>query len=240
MKIVLIALVLLLVVGGALGALAVRRRRQDAGPPPAYRRRDFLSKAERSFYRVLQQAVGRGGVVFAKVRLADLLAPAGGFGNEGYQAAFNRISAKHVDFVICGPEDLVPRLAIELDDASHRQATRQERDAFIDAACRTAGLPLMRIPAQRDYAMQQLRTELAAYLDLVPQGPRTQELPARPELAAAAAAPTGGIPTCPRCGAPMVQRTGKSGALAGKAFWGCSTFPNCHGMLPAATSTTAG
>jgi hypothetical protein len=233
MKLVLIVLVLALVLAAAV-VLAARRKRAQAGPPPAYRRRDFLSKAERSFYRVLQQAAGRGGVVFAKVRLADLLTPASGVGNEGWQIAFNRISARHVDFIICGPDDVVPRLAIELDDASHRQARRQERDDFIESACRSAGLPLLRIPAQRDYAMQQLRTELAAYLDLVPQGPRTQELPAMPQLAPAASAAASGIPSCPRCGAAMVQRTGKSGPLAGKDFWGCSSFPRCHGLLPLA------
>ncbi len=30
----------------------------------------------------------------------------------------------------------------------------------------------------------------------------------------------------------MVPRTGKSGPLAGKDFWGCSSFPRCHGLLP--------
>jgi hypothetical protein len=236
-KLVLAGLVLVAVLG-ALAYIAARRKRPAAGPPAAYRRRDFLSKAERSFFRVLQQAVGRGGLVFAKVRLADLLTPAGGVGNEGWQSAFNRISAKHVDFVICGPDDVVPRVAIELDDASHRQARRQERDAFIQAACDSAGLPLLRISAQRDYGMQQLRTELAAWLDLEPQGPRTQELPAQPGLMkpeAPAAAAAG--PLCPKCGAPMVQRTGKSGPLAGKDFWGCSNFPKCHGVLPAAMLT---
>lgn len=241
MKIVLAGLVLL-AVAGALALLAARRQRIDpeAGPPAAYRRRDFLSKAERAFFRVLQQAVGRGGLVFAKVRLADLLTPAGGIGQQGYQAAFNRISAKHVDFVICGPEDLVPRVAIELDDASHRQATRQERDAFIDAAFHSADFPLLRIPAQRDYGIQQLRAELAAYLDQepagarapLPQSLRTQELPAMPGLAQPAAAAN---PVCPRCGAAMEKRTGKSGPLAGREFWGCSSFPRCHGMLPTAT-----
>ena len=250
MKLALIALILLLLLAALAGvALVLRYTRRgpwrpagDEGPP-AYHRRDFLSKGERSFYRVLQQAVGRGGLVFAKVRLADLLTPTGGIGNQGWQAAFNRISAKHVDFVICGPEDVVPRLAIELDDASHRQASRQERDAFIEAACRSAGLPLLRIPAHRDYVIQQLRKELAEYLDQVPQGPRTQELPPQPQLAPAtavthtpAAAPSGTPgapppPACPKCGSAMVLRRGKSGPLAGKDFWGCSTYPRCNGLL---------
>jgi DNA topoisomerase-1 len=31
-------------------------------------------------------------------------------------------------------------------------------------------------------------------------------------------------PTCPKCGAPMIKRTGPRGE-----FWGCSTFPKCKG-----------
>lgn len=42
-------------------------------------------------------------------------------------------------------------------------------------------------------------------------------------------------PTCPRCGASMILRTAKHGALAGKSFWGCSTFgqTRCRGTQPA-------
>lgn len=236
MKLVLLVIVLAAVVA-AVAWMRVRGVRQGANLAVAYRRRDFLSKGERAFFRVLQQAVGRGGLVMAKVRLADLLIPAAGVGQQGWQAAFNRISAKHIDFVICGPDDVAPRLAIELDDASHRQATRKERDAFIEEACRSAGLPLLRIPAHRDYAMQELRTQLAEYIDQVPLGPRTQEVRAQPQPAPAVAVAVavkaaGAAPACPKCGAGMVLRTGKSGPLAGKEFWGCSTFPRCHGLLP--------
>jgi restriction system protein len=37
-------------------------------------------------------------------------------------------------------------------------------------------------------------------------------------------------PACPKCGSKMVQRKAKRGTLAGAAFWGCSTFPKCHGV----------
>ena len=36
-------------------------------------------------------------------------------------------------------------------------------------------------------------------------------------------------PDCPDCGKPMVRRTARQGARAGKAFWGCSGFPTCRG-----------
>ena len=33
---------------------------------------------------------------------------------------------------------------------------------------------------------------------------------------------------CPQCGSAMALRTAKSGANAGKQFWGCSSFPRCR------------
>jgi len=39
-------------------------------------------------------------------------------------------------------------------------------------------------------------------------------------------------PPCPLCGAPMRQRTGKSGV-----FWSCTRYPDCKGTLPVESST---
>ncbi len=36
---------------------------------------------------------------------------------------------------------------------------------------------------------------------------------------------------CPRCGAPMVLRTARQGARAGKQFYGCSNYPRCRGIV---------
>lgn len=39
------------------------------------------------------------------------------------------------------------------------------------------------------------------------------------------------IPPCPICGKTMVLRTAKTGKKANSQFWGCSTWPNCKGIL---------
>lgn len=48
-----------------------------------------------------------------------------------------------------------------------------------------------------------------------------------------AKAPAAAVPLCPKCGAAMVLRSSKKVGAAGKAFWGCSTFPGCRGILNA-------
>jgi restriction system protein len=40
-------------------------------------------------------------------------------------------------------------------------------------------------------------------------------------------------PTCPRCGSRMVRRLAEQGPHAGEAFFGCSRYPACRGILSA-------
>jgi restriction system protein len=54
--------------------------------------------------------------------------------------------------------------------------------------------------------------------------PAPQAAPGSPTAAAA--------PACPSCGAAMVKREARRGSNAGKAFWGCTTYPACRGTRP--------
>lgn len=38
-------------------------------------------------------------------------------------------------------------------------------------------------------------------------------------------------PVCPKCGSATKLRTARKGSYAGKAFWGCSNFPKCNGIV---------
>jgi restriction system protein len=38
------------------------------------------------------------------------------------------------------------------------------------------------------------------------------------------------MPACPKCGSTMTKRVAKQGDNSGKAFWGCSRFPDCRGI----------
>ncbi|MEZ6129980.1 MAG: DUF2726 domain-containing protein [Planctomycetaceae bacterium] len=124
-------------------------------PDLPYQRKDYLlTKAERSFLGVLQNAVGNQYLIFAKVRLADLVfIPRG---TDKRQSHFNRIQSKHIDFVLCDHDVVRPLLAIELDDSSHNRADRQERDGFVDSALAAAGLPILHVTARSGYNVQEL------------------------------------------------------------------------------------
>lgn len=41
----------------------------------------------------------------------------------------------------------------------------------------------------------------------------------------------GGVPVCPVCGKAMRRRTARSGPHEGEAFWGCTGWPECRGLV---------
>lgn len=164
----------ILVIGGLVFVLflAVKALTQRAAfvHDGRYRKREkLLTPAERSFLGVLDQVVGSDYRVFGQVRMADVLEPDPSLLRKSRQAALNRISRKHFDFILCRPNDLTIVCAIELDDKSHLASHRMERDEFVETACQSAGLPLVRIAAERTYSPTKVAEKIAEAL----QRPKT-------------------------------------------------------------------
>ncbi len=126
-----------------------------------YRPKDaLLSKAEHSFFQVLEHALDPAGRVFVKVRLLDLVwIPRDA---SSLQTHRNRVMSKHVDFVLCSRDGLRPMLVIELDDASHHREDRAARDSFVDQVLKSAGIPILHVPAQRSYVVAELMAQIRA------------------------------------------------------------------------------
>ena len=144
-----------------LALLAALRVWLDRGPDLPYVAADaLLTPAERAFFGVLRQTAGKDFVLFAKVRLGDILQVERGVEGKRRFAAFGRISSKHADFVLCDPRTFQVAVVIELDDRSHRLPSRRQRDAFFDAALARAAVPLLRVPAARHYSVEALRVGL--------------------------------------------------------------------------------
>ncbi len=180
-------------------------------------RDDFLSAAELSFFRVLQQSVKEDLVICPKVRLADLfMVPQA----EGSQAWRNKIDRKHVDFLLCEPATMRPRLGIELDDSSHAKQKRQERDQLVEAVFEAAQLPLLRVPATRTYSVLEITEQIHLNLAQGENSPLVE-----PQFHQ-------GVPICPKCGIKMVERTASKGTRRGTRFWGCQNYPQCRETIP--------
>lgn len=202
--------------------------------------RPLLSPAERSFFGVLEQAVAPQYRVLAKVRVADVIAPRKGLQPKQRAAAFNRIRAKHFDFVLCRADTLTVVAAVELDDSSHDREDRRQRDALLRGACFAAKLPLHSIKAQRSYNIPALRAQLvpgqsplsATVSPPVKPGRKAQPVRLEPalglELPAVDNAGEDQAGLCPECASPLAQRTAQYGELAGRCFTVCERFPTCR------------
>lgn len=218
-------------------------------PLPPYRLRDdFLSPAELNFYRILQQTLGDKVVICLKVSLGDLFYPK--TGNRSYNQTYrNKIDRKHVDFLLCDPKTMRPIIGLELDDASHEQRARQERDDFVEQIFAVAGLPLFRQPVRASYNTRDLLAKLEALTGLALQPNAPSPLPREPattpppqpattlrnfeQTTPAISLSDGDVPGCPKCKQPMVLRTvKKAGPHYGNQFWGCSDYPQCRGVRP--------
>lgn len=112
--------------------------------PFPYEPRPLLTENERRLYELLQPiAQEEGLVLLMKMRLADIMRVKKE--TKEYMKAFNKIKAKHTDFVLCDSETLEVLVGIELDDDSHKRADRMERDEFVDGAYEACGLPLLHV-----------------------------------------------------------------------------------------------
>ncbi len=141
------------------------RKKLPAAGTFAYRPKPQLfTPAETLFLHVLDQALGKHYRVFGKVRVADVLDAAASEDTRQWQDSFDRIKAKHFDYVVCSADSLDLKLAVELDDSSHQRPDRAERDAFLEKACRMAEFPLVRFPVQRSYAAHDVQGRLHAHL----------------------------------------------------------------------------
>jgi len=203
----------------------------------AFERTDYLfTPAERSFLGVLEQVLDSRYRVFGKVRLGDIVTPAKDLSKGSRTTALNKIRQKHVDFVVCSATDLAVIGVIELDDKSHERKDRVERDLFVDQACVSANIPLVRFEAQKGYRLEEVRAKLAAAFPLVevkpePAASKEEPVAALPAEPIAEAAIEAVEQVCPKCAAQMVKRQAKNGPHSGKWFWACSAFPKCRQVV---------
>lgn len=199
-----------------------------------YKSREILfTPAELNFLNTLEQSLNKNYQIYGKVRLCDIIEPKNNLDSRAQQRAFNRISSKHVDFVICNARSLAIEMVIELDDSTHEQGDRIARDEFLDAALKAANVPITRFPVNRAYTLRELQAKLGNFV-ITAQEPfdKTTVEVAEPKPVITKPAPSNDIGKCSTCGSEMKVREKKSGDDAGKKFWVCTQYPGCKNVEP--------
>lgn len=130
------------------------RKMPTSNPPQGdFTKKDLLTPTERKFYEALIEAFGNYHTISIKTRLCDIV-------KNINTNDFNRISAKHVDFVLCYRDTLKVRCVIELDDASHQAPVNQAHDAVKSYFLNKAGIPVIRYPVYKEYFISTLRKKI--------------------------------------------------------------------------------
>ena len=160
---------------------------------------------------MLDQAIGEKVRIFGKVRIADVLKTERGLNKSEKTTALNRINRKHFDFVICDKNDLSILCAVELDDKSHNQKDRQERDEFVVNACKAAGVRMIQVPARAGYTISDVADLFDGIIKL--NNKKEDETPINNNLK-----------ICPKCSAKLMNATKRNGEIK---ILLCSTYPEC-------------
>ena len=183
-----------------------------------YRLREpFLSSTEQALFRLLNKLMGERYSICPKVSLNDvfyIVRP-----NENVHF-FSKLFRKHVDFLLCDRQTLVPAFGVELVRPISKGEAR-ESDKFLQDLFANAGVPLIHVPSSESYEPSYVITLFQLAVTKVGG---TSAL--RVER------PTDFVPNCPVCGKMMVLRFERNGSGIGKKYYGCMDSPRCAGVVP--------
>lgn len=117
-----------------------------------YNKKLLLTKNEWDFYKKIKPICDEKNLhIIAKVRLADIVEPNSNLTYNEKQKYFNKISRKHIDFILCNPDNLAIKVLIELDDNSHNKNNRIESDNFKNELCEKVGYKLIRVKSHMEF-----------------------------------------------------------------------------------------
>ncbi|MBQ7010087.1 MAG: DUF2726 domain-containing protein [Clostridia bacterium] len=95
----------------------------------------LISKSEQGFFDAIGNSLPEGYRVFPQINLASFI-------DRTDDARFHNELFRNVDFLITDPE-YRPRVIIEINDQTHFNADRKERDEKVKKICEESGIPII-------------------------------------------------------------------------------------------------
>ena len=161
--------ILLIIVGvflvlGIVGAILLKVLDKEKSAQGAYvNRMTLMTPAEQKFYRVLRSSLPPEHYqIYSKVRMADIVDVRKGLDKKAQTSAFNKIKSKHVDFLLCNPNDSTIHAVVELDDSSHNRQSQKRNDAFKNETFGACGIPVVRFPVKASYNPEEIAAQINA------------------------------------------------------------------------------
>lgn len=95
----------------------------------------LITKNEQGFFDALREIVPQGYHVFPQINLAAFL-------EKVDNSAYHNELFRNVDFLITDGE-FAPKIVVEINDNTHHEWKRRQRDEKVSAICADAGIPLV-------------------------------------------------------------------------------------------------
>ena len=99
-------------------------------------RKNLISKSEQGFFNAIKSSVPEGYYVFPQINLASFI-------DRTDDARFHNELFRNVDFLVTDAE-YKPKFIIEINDQTHLNNERRERDEKILKICEEAGIPILK------------------------------------------------------------------------------------------------
>ena len=100
-------------------------------------RKALISKSEQGFFNAIKSSVPEGYNVFPQINLASII-------DRTDDARFHNELFRNVDFLVTDAE-YTPKFIIEINDQTHLNNERRERDEKVQKICEEAGIPILKL-----------------------------------------------------------------------------------------------
>lgn len=132
----------------------------DENDQPKYTiKKSQISECEKYFYDILKKNFSKDYDIRPQVPLSSIIEKEKSFSRE-YQNELNRV----IDFGIFNKETQEPLLLIEINDKTHNQSNRKDRDRKVQSICNSAGIKLItfwtKFDNKEDYIVNRVLKEI--------------------------------------------------------------------------------
>lgn len=157
MQIILIILIIILILDIIKNKMETEEKvdeSKDINYSKLYEKKEYLlTPTELKFYKLLKSITDKIELsLFTQVSLYSIVK------NKDFKN-FNKIKSKSIDYVITEKNCKI-KLCIELDDKSHNNQKRIERDEFINKLFDDLNIKLLRIPVESYYNIEKLEQKI--------------------------------------------------------------------------------
>ena len=126
-------------------------------------KRNLITKSEQGFFHAIQASLPEGYFVFPQINLASFI-------YKTDDSKFHNELFRNVDFLITDAA-YAPKIVIEINDQTHLNADRKERDEKVKNICEEAGIPIMRLWTSYGINNDYIKNKICEVLN-APSAPR--------------------------------------------------------------------